>query len=152
MICLQVDFRRPFCLESNSYCMLRAVWAAVYCFRSQSINRAQSYFWWSQSERLKSFSKLNLYLINNAFWPANQQVVSACKRCMLAEQVPFTSEFVGNSISLRTHVKRVSQRSTESRRGCSPGAPVSSYRESCEWQGGLGYKHIKKVITQLLQR
>jgi hypothetical protein len=37
--------------------------------------------------------------------------------------------------SLRTHVKRVSQRSAESR-GFSPGAPVSSHRES--WQGMLG--------------
>jgi hypothetical protein len=36
--------------------------------------------------------------------------------------------------SLRTHVKRVSQRSAESR-GFSPGAPVSSHRKS--WQGGL---------------
>jgi hypothetical protein len=37
--------------------------------------------------------------------------------------------------SLRTHVKRVSQRFAESR-GFSPGAPVSPHRES--WQGGLG--------------
>jgi hypothetical protein len=37
--------------------------------------------------------------------------------------------------SLRTHVKRVCQRSAESR-GFSPGAPVSSHRKS--WQGGLG--------------
>jgi hypothetical protein len=36
--------------------------------------------------------------------------------------------------SLRTRVKRISQRSAESR-GFSPGAPVSSHRES--WQGGL---------------
>jgi hypothetical protein len=34
-----------------------------------------------------------------------------------------------------TYVKRVSQRSTESR-GFSPGTPVSSHREC--WQGGLG--------------
>ena len=37
--------------------------------------------------------------------------------------------------SLWTRVKRVSQRSAESR-GFSPGAPVSSYKAS--WQGGLG--------------
>jgi hypothetical protein len=38
-------------------------------------------------------------------------------------------------LSLRTHVKRVCQRSVESR-GFPPGAPVSSHREC--WQGGLG--------------
>jgi hypothetical protein len=36
---------------------------------------------------------------------------------------------------LRTHVKRVGERSAKSRR-FSPAAPVSSHRESC--QGGLG--------------
>jgi hypothetical protein len=44
-------------------------------------------------------------------------------------------ESVGSGFSLQIHVKRVSQRSAESR-GFSPGAPVSSHRES--WQGGLG--------------
>ena len=45
-----------------------------------------------------------------------------------SDQAPFTSEFV-SSILATDHVKRVSQRSTESR-GFSPGAPVSSHRES----------------------
>jgi dsRNA-specific ribonuclease len=45
-----------------------------------------------------------------------------------SEQAPFTSEFVG-LILMRTHVKKVSQRSAESH-GFSPGAPVSSHRES----------------------
>jgi hypothetical protein len=48
--------------------------------------------------------------------------------------------------SLRTHVKRVSQRSAESR-GFAPGAQFFSRRES--WQGGLGLNTSKKVISQL---
>ena len=45
------------------------------------------------------------------------------------EQAPFTSEFVGSILPIRTDAKRVGQRSAESR-GFSPGAPVSSHRES----------------------
>jgi hypothetical protein len=47
-------------------------------------------------------------------------------------QSPVTCEIVGSTFLLRTHdtyVKRVSQRFTKSR-GFSPGAPVSSHRES----------------------
>ena len=39
------------------------------------------------------------------------------------------SEIVGSILPIRTHVKRVGQRSAESR-GFSPGAPVSSHSES----------------------
>jgi hypothetical protein len=54
-----------------------------------------------------------------------------------SEQAPFTSEIVCSILtwSNDTRVKRVSQRSTESR-GFSPGTTVSSHNES--WQGGLG--------------
>jgi hypothetical protein len=47
-------------------------------------------------------------------------------------QAPFTSEFVGSILATDSCEK--SQRSAESR-GFSPGAQVSSHRES--WQGGL---------------
>ena len=46
------------------------------------------------------------------------------------------SSILAEDFTHHTHVKRVSQRSAESR-GFSPGTPVSSHRES--WQGGLGY-------------
>jgi hypothetical protein len=46
-----------------------------------------------------------------------------------SEQAPFTSEIVGLILAIRTHVKRVSQRSFESRGFC-PAAPVSSDRAS----------------------
>jgi hypothetical protein len=46
-----------------------------------------------------------------------------------SEQGPFTSEYVGSILGTDSSVKRVSQRSAESR-GFSPGAPVSSHRES----------------------
>jgi hypothetical protein len=39
-----------------------------------------------------------------------------------SKQAPFTSEIVGSILAIPTHVKRVSQRSAESR-GFSPGAP-----------------------------
>ncbi len=55
-----------------------------------------------------------------------------------SERSPFTSEVAGSILSenllnvtraqFSTHVKRVSQRSAESR-GFSPGTPVSSHRE-----------------------
>jgi hypothetical protein len=52
------------------------------------------------------------------------------------EQAPFTSENVASILAtILANVKSESQRSTESR-GFSPGALVSSHRES--WQGGLG--------------
>ena len=54
-----------------------------------------------------------------------------------SEPAPFTSEFVGSILATDSCEKSLSttQRSAESR-GFSPGAPVSSHRES--WQGGLG--------------
>jgi hypothetical protein len=52
----------------------------------------------------------------------------------LSEQAPFTSVFVGLILATDSYVKRVSQRSAESR-GFSSGAPVSSHRGS--WKGGL---------------
>jgi hypothetical protein len=54
----------------------------------------------------------------------------------LSDQVPFTSEIVGSIHATDScETIRVSQRSAESR-GFSPGAPVSSHRES--WQDGWG--------------
>jgi hypothetical protein len=59
--------------------------------------------------------------------------VQRCKHNHLSKVLSPLRLWVG--FSLRTHVKRVSQRSAESR-GFSPGAPVSSHREC--WQDGLG--------------
>ena len=57
-----------------------------------------------------------------------------------SEQVSFTSEIVGSILSLLTYVKRVSQRSAESR-GFSLGIPVSSHRES------LRFGHTERQVA-----
>ena len=51
------------------------------------------------------------------------------------------SSILAEDFTHHTHVKRVSQRSAESR-GFSPGTPVSSHRES--WLGGLGQSVTEK--------
>ena len=67
-----------------------------------------------------------------------QQLVVGVSVAQWSERSPLTSEVAGSILSenflnvtrtqCSTHVKRVSQHSTESR-GFSPGAPVSSHRE-----------------------
>ncbi len=92
---------------------------------------------WSNRRNIDSQQCRTMLRQNVAWvWPSFKDLEYSRKQS--SEQAPFTSEIMGLILagdSWYTHVKRVSQRSTESR-GFSPGTPVSFYREC--WQGGLG--------------